>query len=233
MADFSMNMGNYPAPQPSATYPSSYQNQAVEWYSNPGGSFTYTNSYAGQPANYGTTSNFEDEPPLLEELGIDIGGILKKTRAILLHRISHKSLEDLDMGGALIYVFVLGGLHLLMGKLHFGVILGWSVVHAMVLYFITNQLAGSDNDTVKGLELYNCCCLVGYCMIPMVVYNVVALLCPRSLVLIALAIVCSVWGGLTSARILGRKNPVLEELQPLVVYPCTLLYGAFALLSVY
>jgi hypothetical protein len=47
------------------------------------------------------------------ELGIDIAGILCKTRAVLFHRLNSKHLEDLDMGGALLFVFLLGGLHLL------------------------------------------------------------------------------------------------------------------------
>jgi hypothetical protein len=47
------------------------------------------------------------------ELGIDVGGIVKKSRAILLYRMSSKVIYDLDMGGALLYVFLLGGLHLL------------------------------------------------------------------------------------------------------------------------
>ena len=47
------------------------------------------------------------------ELGIDIGGILKRTRAVLLHQLNARVLEELDMGGALIFIFVLGGLHLL------------------------------------------------------------------------------------------------------------------------
>jgi len=49
------------------------------------------------------------------ELGIDLGGILVKTRSVLLHRLNNRVLDDLDMGGALVFVFVLAGLHLLVG----------------------------------------------------------------------------------------------------------------------
>lgn len=38
---------------------------------------------------------------------------MKKTRSVLLHRLDNRVLDDLDMGGALVFVFVLGGLHLL------------------------------------------------------------------------------------------------------------------------
>ena len=51
------------------------------------------------------------------ELGIDLGGIFSKTRAILLHRLNNKATEELDMGGALVFVMLLGGLHLLVRAL--------------------------------------------------------------------------------------------------------------------
>ena len=100
-----------------------------------------------------------------------------------------------------------------MGKIHFGVILGWSVVHSVrgyspwfccvcvihnllnfpgrplpflphrtcqaVLWFIVNQLAGAEAAEAKGLDLYSVCCLVGYCMVPLVVYSAGSLLLPR------------------------------------------------------
>ena len=53
--------------------------------------------------------------PPRAELGIDIGGILKKTRAVLFHRTSNKVLEELDMGGALVFIATMAGLHLLVG----------------------------------------------------------------------------------------------------------------------
>lgn len=66
-----------------------------------------------------------------------------------------------------------------MGKLHFGIILGWSVVHSAILWFVINQLAGSEVADTKGLDLYHVCCVVGYCMVPLVVYSAVSLLIPR------------------------------------------------------
>lgn len=66
-----------------------------------------------------------------------------------------------------------------MGKLHFGVILGWSVVHAVVLWFILNQLAGAEASEAKGLDLYSCCCVVGYCLLPICLYSAASLLLPR------------------------------------------------------
>jgi hypothetical protein len=52
-------------------------------------------------------------PP--KELGIDIGAILRSTRAILLHQMRSPALDSLDFGGALVFLLALGGLHLLVG----------------------------------------------------------------------------------------------------------------------
>lgn len=53
--------------------------------------------------------------PLLE-LGIDLGAILRSTKAILLHQMRSPALEALDFGGALMFLLALGGLHLLVGR---------------------------------------------------------------------------------------------------------------------
>lgn len=66
-----------------------------------------------------------------------------------------------------------------MAKLHFGIILGWSVVHSVVVYFLVNQLAGVEGAEGKGLELYDCCCVVGYCMLPVVLHSGISLTIPR------------------------------------------------------
>lgn len=49
------------------------------------------------------------------ELGIDLGAILRATKAILLHQMRSPALDGLDFGGALVFLLALGGLHLLVG----------------------------------------------------------------------------------------------------------------------
>lgn len=58
-------------------------------------------------------SNLAIPPRCAAELGIDLGGILRKSRSILLLRHQSKHLDSLDLGGALLFVLLLGGLHLL------------------------------------------------------------------------------------------------------------------------
>lgn len=54
-------------------------------------------------------------PSPCPELGIDIGAILRSTKAILLHQMRSPALDSLDFGGALVFLLALGGLHLLVG----------------------------------------------------------------------------------------------------------------------
>lgn len=50
------------------------------------------------------------------ELGIDIPSILMKTKAILLHQMKSSTLDDLDFGGALVFLLALGCLHLMVRR---------------------------------------------------------------------------------------------------------------------
>lgn len=107
-------------------------------------------SYAPAPGGAGAYGSFEDEPPLLEELGIDVPAIVRRATAVLTLRAGkgRPSVSDdpdggLDMGGPLVFMLLLGVSHLLVGKLYFGYILGWSVVGSSLLWVVVNGLAGT------------------------------------------------------------------------------------------
>ena len=85
-----------------------YGNYAA--YSAPPQAAPVGGGYGGGPGGAG---GFEEEAPLLEELGIDVGLILRRTKAIVLHQMRSGALDELDMGGALIFLLLLAGLHLL------------------------------------------------------------------------------------------------------------------------
>lgn len=98
--------------------------QDLSWYSST--TQGYSSAYSPPSAPYDT---FEDEAPLLEgwefgcgclrwkfvillELGIDIAGIMKKSKAMLMMQLNSVDLEDLDMGGPLLIAVALGAIHL-------------------------------------------------------------------------------------------------------------------------
>lgn len=167
-----------------------------------------------------------------------------------------------------------------MGKVHFGVLLGWSVVQSVVLWFMVNQIASNEAAEHRALDLYSCCCIVGYGMVPLLVLSVAVLFTPRwggcvvlcglqgelagggpaagnsmrqqrtglqltrhccclprcwcrGPVSAVLAILAAAWSAVTAAKILSKVSHALAEVQALVMMPCFLLYGSFALLTVY
>lgn len=78
------------------------------------------------------------------------------------------------------------------GKLHFGYILGWTVVGSGLIWFVLNSMTGSDPEAAD-LGLYACCCLLGYALLPLVGHALLSLLLPRH----AWA---GFWGGPRSLR---------------------------------
>ncbi|GMH32432.1 hypothetical protein BSKO_00266 [Bryopsis sp. KO-2023] len=205
-----------------------------DWYSGPPAYSTPQQYAQYTPPQGGYNDSFEDEPPLLEELGIDLAGILKKTKAVITLKTSSQHLEDLDMGGALLFAALLGALHLMMGKLHFGIILGWSVVASAILFFVVNQLAGQGNPDGHSIVLYSCCCLVGYCLIPIVGLSGLALMMPGlQMVRAAAGCICVVWSTFVASGLFVRRSPCLEDQRSLVAYPCFLVYSIFAVLTIY
>jgi len=234
------------------TQPASSSGQSLEWYGGnsatsfnvPNLSGTYSGGYPppevdgkmqgglGLAGPGGLTQGaFEDEPPLLEELGIDIGAILKKVRGVLLLRLRHDDVISLDIGGPLIFLLIISSLHLLTGKLHFGVMLGWSTVGSAAMFGLTNMLSGIDSATK--IDLYNTCCLLGYGMIPLCIFSAADVVLPRGVLTAALATVVLLWSTYVATRMFLMYTPSLLEKRSLVAYPCMLFYCAFLLLSFY
>lgn len=73
----------------------------------------YSNSMAGSmaPESMPSGNGFDDEPPLLEELGINFSHILQKTLAVLVpfrKNTTELHVNDDDLAGPLIFGVVLG-----------------------------------------------------------------------------------------------------------------------------
>ncbi|KAJ0598948.1 putative Yip1 domain-containing protein [Helianthus annuus] len=121
------------------------------------------------------STNFDDEPPLLEELGINTKQIWHKTLSILNpFRVKPDHHEQADLSGPFLFLMAFGLFQLVAGKLHFGIILGWVTVASLFLYVVFNMLAGRNGN----LDLYRCLSLIGYCMLPIVMLSAFALFVP-------------------------------------------------------
>jgi hypothetical protein len=176
---------------------------------------------------------FEEEPPLLEELGINTSHIMKKTLAILNPiRLNGDIHSDGDLSGPLLIFMLFGIFQLLAGKVQFGVILGWLTVASFFLYFVFNMLIGTSGG--DGLDLYRCSSFIGYCLIPMILLSAISLFLPRggptSFVAACLAVI---WCTRACTSLLVIAAPNASEHRSLIGYACGLIYTSFALLVLF
>ena len=100
---------------------------------NPAPVHNTNDNFGGGFGNNGPTDmyggGFDDEPPLLEELGINFDHIIQKTKVVLnpLIGVDQSVVNETDLAGPLVIILALGSMLLLTGKMHFGYIYGISI----------------------------------------------------------------------------------------------------------
>lgn len=173
--------------------------------------------------------NFEDEPPLMEELGINFDHIVQKTIAVLnpLQQPDHSIMQDTDLAGPLVFCLAFGGSLLLSGKLHFGYIYGIGVVGCLAMYFLLNLMS------MTGVSSGCVISVLGYCLLPMVLLSFSSvLLSLQGLVGIVITALTVLWCSISASKLFVSALE-MDQQQLLVAYPCCLVYGVFALLTVF
>ncbi|KAK4248045.1 hypothetical protein C7999DRAFT_31480 [Corynascus novoguineensis] len=92
-----------------------------------------------------STEGYPGEPPLLEELGVNVGHIGAKTLAVLnpFSRIDQHLMDDSDLAGPLFFFLLYGTFLLLSGRVHFGYIYGLAVFGSVLLHGILSLMAPS------------------------------------------------------------------------------------------
>ncbi|XP_057462420.1 uncharacterized protein LOC130752623 [Actinidia eriantha] len=214
--------------------PQRFANPSIPFMSFDIGSATASTSFSA-PQFAGNTigigSSFEDEPPLLEELGINTRQIWSKTVSIINpFRVNPDLHEDADLSGPFLFLLSFGLFQLLAGKLHFGIILGWVTMAALFLYVVFNMLAGRNGN----LDLYRCVSLIGYCMLPMVILSAIALFLPQGGVgILVIAGVFVIWSTRVCTRLLVELASCGDEHRGLIAYACFLIYTLFSLLVIF
>ena len=175
------------------------------------------------------------------ELGIDLSGILRRSQAVLTGR-HRAAAADADLGGPLLFAAALGATHLLASKLHFGVILGWTVIGSAVAWLVAANVGGGGGGggpgsppapASEGVGLYDATCLVGYGMLPLVVASAISLLLPAGSAKALVVGGAALWSAAAARGLFAARSPALRDAAGLVAYPCGLLYGALALLTLY
>lgn len=184
-----------------------------------------------QSVSTGPTS-FEEEEPLLDELGIHPDQIWQKTKTILNpFRINPHVHKDADLSGPIFLYLSFCLFQLLAGKIQFGVILGWIVVSSIFLYVVFNMLAGRNGN----LDLHTCTSVVGYCMLPVVILSSLSLFLPQGAVVARyiLAAVFVLWATRACTNLMVTLADGGEEHRGLIAYACFLIYTLFSLLVIF
>ncbi|XP_021118069.1 protein YIPF7 isoform X2 [Heterocephalus glaber] len=198
-----------------------------------------TASYSGllfQPASnseYYSQSpyidSFDEEPPLLEELGINFDHIWQKTLTVLnpMKPADGSIMNEMDLAGPVLFCVTLGATLLLAGKVQFGYVYGMSAIGCLGIHALLNLMSAAGVS-------YGCVASVlGYCLLPMVILSSCAIFCSLQGITGTLtALVFIGWCSLSASKIFISALDMKGQ-QLLIAYPCALLYGLFALLTVF
>ena len=116
--------------------------------------------------------NYDDEPPLLVELGINFGHIWTKTSSVLVptKKVNEHILDDTDLAGPMFFALVLGVCLLFRGRIHFGYVYGFGAVCCIAIYVVLNLMSPQTS-----IDLYKVFSVLGYSLLPIVMLAALAL----------------------------------------------------------
>ena len=207
------------------------------------------------------SGGFPDEPPLLEELGVDFAQIARRAKSAMNPLPSRKkhtreTSKDDDLAGPLVVFGLIATLHALQGKGHYGYILGWSAIASGLTCWLLNQLtAQNNNDAGENLSLSRTASVIGYNATSILFLSVVKAFVhsegssngsksssgggslsgtTNSFGILAFACVCILQASSKSSGLFLHGMGQCGEGKRLVVfYPMVLLYSLYALLTLY
>lgn len=181
------------------------------------------------PGSGGYSDNFEDEEPLLQELGINFEHIYQKTLAVLnpLRETDPAAIADCDLAGPLVFALAFGGSLMLAGKVQFGYIYGIGGLGCLAMWMLLNVMS------MTGCSASGIVSVLGYCLLPMVLLNFLAIVVSLKGIFGTIASLLTIGWCSWSASKLFVTALAMDQQQLLVAYPCALLYGVFALLTVF
>ncbi|XP_019488577.1 PREDICTED: protein YIPF7 [Hipposideros armiger] len=163
------------------------------------------------------------------KLGINFDHIWQKTLTVLnpLKPADGSIMNETDLAGPILFCVALGATLLLAGKVQFGYVYGMSAIGCLGIHALLNLMSSSE---------VSCGCVasvLGYCLLPMVILSSSAIFFSlQGTIGTMSALVIIGWCSLSASKIFISALD-MEGQQLLIAYPCALLYGLFALLTVF
>ena len=181
--------------------------------------------------NYDSNDPYANEPPLLEELEINLDQISQKTWAVLTFKNlnDHKNiLHEPDLAGPLVFLLTFGFLLLLTGKIQFGYIYGLGTLGCLIIYFVVYLVAAKNTSFMCTVSV------LGYCLLPMVMLSGLSILVNLRATAAGsiLSVVAILWCAIGASNLLVTAMDI-SNARLIVGYPCALFYTVFALLTVF
>ncbi|KFO64975.1 Protein YIPF7 [Corvus brachyrhynchos] len=181
----------------------------------------------------GYADGFDEEPPLLEELGINFEHIWQKTLTVLnpMKPADGSIMNETDLTGPMVFCLALGATLLMVGSAIHQTGIRWD--HSGKGF--TALLGGRKMNlmSVSGVSHGCVASVLGYCLLPMVILSSSAVVFSlQGIPGTVLALFIIGWCSLSASKIFTSAL-AMEGQQLLIAYPCALLYGLFALLTVF
>ncbi|XP_074467480.1 protein YIPF5 isoform X2 [Sebastes fasciatus] len=129
--------------------------------------FQPTQTYTPAPSQSMYGSSFDDEPPLLEELGINFDHIWQKTLTVLhpMKVADGSIMNETDLAGPMVFCLAFGATLLLSGKIQFGYVYGISAIGCLGIYCLLNLMS------MTGVSFGCVASVLGYCLLPMILLS--------------------------------------------------------------
>lgn len=187
----------------------------------------YTDSFSLKLA---VTGHLPNDPPLLQELGIDLSLIKIESQLpfrVLRNNSFHKS-SSTDLTGPIIFLIFFMFILMLNGKAHFGYIYLISLSASSFIYALLSLI--SQNGT----NLTVCCSVMGYSLTPILFFAVLNLVLRWAGLYfrVFLGIGFSLWSAYTASNVLCRCYD-LGSKTIILGYPLILSYICFILMILF
>lgn len=181
------------------------------------------------PPSSPSDDDFENEPPLLEELGINVEHIWMRIQGVaFFKKLDEDVLRDADLSGPLVICLALGTSLLLAGKLQFGYIYGLAAGGSFGICALINVMSQRG-----GIDLYRTMSILGYGLIPIVFLAFIGIFISlKSTFGTVASALCVCWATATSSRFFATAISMHQQ-RWLVAYPVGLVYTFFTLITIF